>query len=219
MDDATYRQLAGVAVFAAVVLVASLALSPSRAFEAALALADRPAIFAAVVLAVALCRPLVAWPVGVLAGLIGYALGARPAAVALALAAAVATTLPPYLIARFTRPTGGPLGWAGDAGADLFATTGDTRGVLAARLAPLPTDVVSYGAGLATVPLRPFLLGTAVGELPWVIAGVLAGSSMEALTTEGLSAGLPVVVGAAAVAALLLAAPLYRQFGGRVAVD
>lgn len=219
MDDATYRQLAGAAVFGAVVLVASLALSPSRLFDAALATADRPARFAAIVLAVALCRPLVAWPVGVLAGLVGYVLGAGPAGLALALAVAVVTTLPPYLLARTAEPTGGLLGWAGDAGANLFATAGDVRGVLAARLAPLPTDVVSYGAGLAAVPLRPFLLGTAVGELPWVLAGVLAGSSMEALTTEGLSAGLPVVVGAAAVAAVLLAAPLYRQFGGRVAVD
>lgn len=217
MNDATRRQLAGVAVFGAVVFVASLAVSPSRLFAAAIGLADSPTAFALVVLAFALCRPLVAWPVGLLAGLIGYAAG--PGGAPLALAAAVVTTLPPYLIARIAEPTGGPFGWAGAAGADLFATTGDARGVLAARLAPLPTDVVSYGAGLAAVPLRPFLLGTAVGELPWVIAGVLAGSSMETLTTEGLSAGLPVAVGAAAVAALLLAGPLYQQVSGRAAAE
>lgn len=215
MDPATRRQVGGLALAGSALLLASLVFSSEAIFERAAGLADDPAVFTAVLVAVALCRPLVAWPVAPLAALVGYVFGV--AGLPLALAAIVLTTLPPYVLARTIRPTAGPLGRAGATGADLFATAGDTRGVLAARLAPVPTDVVSYGAGLAAVPVRSFLLGTILGEVPWAAAFVVAGSSMDRLTTEGLSAGLPLslLVGGVAVAALLLVGPLYGRLVDR----
>ncbi len=217
MDRVARRQVGGVALAASAVVALSLVFSPSALLGALVGLGDDPPAFVAVVVVLALVRPFLAWPVGVLAGLVGFVLGLP--GLPLAFVVVVLTTVPPYVLARTTCPAAGPLGRAGAAGADLFATTGDTRGVLAARLAPVPTDVVSYGAGLAGVGVRPFLLGTAVGEVPWVVASVLAGSSMEHLTTEGLSAGLPLVVGGAAVAVLLLAGPLYGRLVGRPAVE
>lgn len=217
MKRATRRQVVGLGLAGGAVLALSLALSPSRFLSSLVALGDDPLAFGLVLVALAVVRPFLAWPVGVLAGLAGYVLGL--AGLPVAFAVVVLTTLPPYVLARTTRPTGGVLGWAGETGAALFATTGDTRGVLAARLAPVPTDVVSYGAGLARVRPRPYLVGTAIGEVPWVVASVVAGSSMERLTTEGLSAGLPLVVGAAAVATLLLAGPVYERLASRPAVE
>ena len=212
MQRATRRQLTGVALAVGVVAVASLAVSPGRVLQAVADVAADPVVFALAVFGLALLRPVVAWPMTPLVGVVGYVLGVTPLALALGLAVAVGTSVLPYVVARRYRPTEGLLGRVGDAGADCFGTAGDTRGVVAARLAPLPTDVVSYGAGLSGVALEAYLLGTALGELPWVVAAVVAGSSMETLTTEGLSAGLPLVVGGLAVGALLLSGPVYRQF-------
>ena len=211
MDRATRRQLTGLALAVGVVAVVSLVVSPNEVLAAATAATADPAVFALAILALALVRPVVAWPMTPLVGLVGYVLGVTPLALALGVAVAVGTSVLPYCLARRYRPTEGLLGWAGDAGADCFETAGDVRGVVAARLAPLPTDVVSYGAGLSGVTVEPYLLGTALGELPWVVAALLAGSSMESLATEGLSAGLPLVVGGLAVCALLLGGPVYRQ--------
>ncbi|MFD1513688.1 VTT domain-containing protein [Halomarina rubra] len=211
MERATRRQLSGLALAVGVVAVASLAVSPERVLRAMAAVAADPLVFAGVVLGAALLRPVVAWPMTPLVGVVGYVLGVTPLALALGLAVATGTAAIPYLLARRYRPSEGVLGWLADAGADCFETAGDTRGVVAARLAPLPTDVVSYGAGLSNVSARPYVLGTALGEAPWVVAALLAGSSMETLTTEGLSAGLPLVVAGLAVGSLLLSGPLYRQ--------
>ncbi|MFC7156670.1 TVP38/TMEM64 family protein [Halomarina halobia] len=211
MDRATRRQLLGVVPLAAVALVAA-AVSPERALALLDGLAARPAAFALALCLVYLCRSLVAWPIGLVSALVGFVYG--PAGLPIALVGAVLTTLPPYALARRYRPTAGPLAWTSARSADLFETTGDARGVLAARLAPVPTDVVSAAAGLARVDLRAYVLGTAVGEVPWVVASVLAGSSMDALSAQGAHVGWPLVVAGVAAAAALMAGPMYRLAAG-----
>jgi len=90
---------------------------------------------------------------------------------------------------------------------------GDLRSVVISRLIPAPSDVVSAGAGLSGVPLRAFVVGTALGELPWAFAGVVAGESIETVVAEGLGAvvSLQLAAASAVVAVLLLAGPVYRQ--------
>ena len=84
---------------------------------------------------------------------------------------------------------------------------------MATRLFPVPSDAVSVGAGIAGVRTRPFLLGTAVGELPWTVVGVAVGVSIDRLTVGGVSGADPTVfVAMAGLGALLLAGPLYRAF-------
>ncbi len=216
MDRATRRQFAGVLLVGGVALLASALVPPERALVALDALVDDPRSFALALAVLYLCRPLVAWPISVVSALVGFVYGT--AGLPVALVGAVLTTVPPYALARWWRPTTGPFARAGERSADLFAATGDTRGVLAARLAPVPTDVVSAAAGLARVDPRSFLLGTAVGEIPWVVASVLAGQSMEALTTEGVHAGWPLVVAGVAVAGALLAGPMYQRVSDRAGV-
>jgi 2-keto-4-pentenoate hydratase len=83
------------------------------------------------------------------------------------------------------------------------------------------TEAVSVAAGLAGVSLPAFVAGTAVGQLPWTVAAVAAGHSMEHLSTGGLDAvSLPLVVAGAALAVALVAAPVYRYVTGeRVDVE
>lgn len=210
MHPATARQLAGIGVVAGVAVAAALATSPSALFDRVETLAATPALLAVVLLALYLARPLLAWPISALSVLLGYLFG--PAAVPVALAGAVVTTLPAYGLARWAGHDAGLLSRIGDAGALVRRTTGDLRGVVAVRLAPLPTDPVSYAAGLAGVPLRPYLAGTALGEAPWVVAAVLLGASTGELTRSGLSADPLLVVTAVALAAVLaLSGPAYRR--------
>lgn len=210
MHRATVRQLAGIAVVASIAATAAYLSSPTAVFEAVGTLTARPVLLSAVLVGLYLARPLLAWPISALSILLGYLFG--PLAIPVALVGAVATTLPAYLLARHFGHDVGVLARVGEAGASIRRTTGDLRGIIAVRLAPLPTDPVSYAAGLAGVPLRPYVLGTAIGEAPWVLTATLVGASMGELTTAGLSASPLFVVTALALAVLLaVSRPAYRR--------
>lgn len=170
-------------------------------------LAADPLRFVVALLALALVRPVLAWPTTLLAVVVGYGWGVRGLPFALALI--VLTSVPPFLLARRSAD-GGRLATAGAQAVDV---TGDLRSVVVSRLLPAPSDVVSAGVGISGVPLRAFVVGTAIGELPWAFAGVVAGESIDTVLAEGLGAvvSLQLVAAAALAAALLLAGPLYRH--------
>ncbi|MFW5978042.1 MAG: VTT domain-containing protein [Halohasta sp.] len=200
----------GVGTLLAVGLVA-LVVSPAVALGWFETLASRPLAFAAAVFAVALVRPACAWPTLVLSIAVGYAAGVG--GLPLALAALVITSLPPYW---FGASTAG-IGRFTSAGQTLLAETGGVRGVTAARLLPLPSDVVSVAAGAVGVRLRPYLVGTALGELPWAILGLVVGRSVDHLSTGQLSGAVDpwLLAGMTAMAVLLLAGPSYRLVSGQ----
>jgi uncharacterized membrane protein YdjX (TVP38/TMEM64 family) len=205
--DRRVRLLAGVGLVALVAALGVL-VSPGAALDRLAWVAADPLRLTVALAVVAVVRPLFAWPTTLLAVVAGYGLGLRGFPLALGLV--VVTSLPPYWLA----------GWgAGDgsvtaAGERLVAETGDLRSVVGSRLLPLPSDVVSAGAGVAGVPLRAFALGTAIGEVPWVAVGVVAGDSFTALEGASLTAAMDprVAVGAAALAALAFAGPIYRLY-------
>lgn len=210
MDRLTRRQIAGTGGLVLLAAAATLLLSPARVLSGLAALETRPVQFALALCVLYLCRPLFAWPISPISALVGFVLGFE-AGVPVALAGAVVTCVPPYAFARWTDSQRGLFGWLGRSGRRVIEVTGATRGVLAARLSPVPADPVSYGAGFAGVSTRAYVVGTLVGEIPWVIVEVLAGASMRTLSVEGLGAGLHVLVLSAALAVLLLARPTYRH--------
>jgi len=205
--DRRVRLLAGVGLVALVALLGVL-VSPEMVLDRLAWVVADPIRLTAALVAVAVVRPLFAWPTTLLAVVAGYGLGLRGFPLALALV--VVTSLPPYWVAGL----GAGDGSVAAAGERLVAETGDLRSVVGSRLLPLPSDVVSAGAGVAGVPLRAFALGTAIGEVPWVAAGVVAGTSFGALGAVSLSAAMDprIVVGAAALAALVFAGPTYRLY-------
>ncbi|WP_299237524.1 TVP38/TMEM64 family protein [Natronomonas sp.] len=211
MHPGTARQLFGVAVVAAIAAAAALSSSPTAVLASVEALTARPLALSAVLLGLYVVRPLLAWPISALSVLLGYLFG--PAAIPVALAGALVTTLPAYLLARRLGHDAGVFGRIGDAGEAVRRTTGDFRGTVAVRLAPLPTDPVSYAAGIAGVPPRPYVLGTLLGESPWVTTAVLLGASMGRLTTTGLSRSPLLLATTVALAVLFaLSRPAYRRF-------
>ena len=194
------RVVAGAAL--AVVLAGTLLTSPDVVFSRAAWLVDDPVGLLVVAVAFAVVRPLVAWPTTLLAVLLGYGLGLTGFPVALVLV--TLTSVPPFLLAR-------RLGGDGDvaaAGAAVVERAGGVRSVIASRLVPAPSDVVSVAAGVAGVRLSTFLVGTAIGEVPWVLGGTLVGISAETLTAGAVAEVADArLVAAAALAAVLLLAP------------
>lgn len=208
--------LAGVALPAA--LVAAWLVSPAAVAMRLSWLAADPTRFGAALLALAVVRPLFLWPTTLLALGAGYGYGVAGAPVALVLI--VLTSVPPYLLARRLR-SGGRLSAAG---ARLVDATGDLRSVTASRLLPAPSDVVSAAAGVAGVPLGAFIAGTALGEVPWAVAGAFAGASAASLDGASLSSAVDwrLFVATALAGLLLLARPTYRYVvgaGGRIGAD
>lgn len=214
MNWLTRHQAAGMAIMLGLAAAATVLLSPERLLAELAAMSDRPVLFGAALVALYLVRPLFAWPISPISALVGYVLGVTHG-VPVALVGAVLTCLPPYLFARHVARRDGQetglLEQLGSNGRRLVEITGATRGVLAARLSPVPADPVSYTAGFSGVSTRAFVFGTLVGEIPWVFLEVLAGASMRRLSVDGLGVGVHVLVASAAVAALVLAGPAYRH--------
>ncbi len=237
MVSATSRAIAGLLVVSSMV-AAGLLVSPTATIEAAASLSADPVLFGLVVGGLYFVRPLFAWPTTPLAIVVGYGYGAT-AGVPIALLGVVATVTPVFLGVRWfsgtetavdrpreterTRIDRSPpaderattVGRLVDRtlGAidRYYATAGPLRGVIASRLAPVPSDVSTAAAAVSGVRLRLFVLGTAIGELPWTIAGVVVGASAATVTTGGLGEiGIALTVTCAVAAGLLLAGPAYR---------
>lgn len=210
MKRATYRQLLGMACLGAVALGAAVLFSPATVVAELEHLTAHPLHFVAVLAAVYLVRPFLLWPVSSIALVLGYLYG--PAvALPLALAGAALTGLPPFLVARYVGEEG-LLGYVGDSGRQLVDTVGETRGVLAARLSPVPGDPISYGAGLSNVSVSAFLAGTVLGEIPWALVTIFAGDSMRRLSVTGFSVSPAAVVAMAGLAIIVLSGPLYSRY-------
>jgi uncharacterized membrane protein YdjX (TVP38/TMEM64 family) len=205
------RLLAGAGVVAAVAAL-GLARSPAWLLGRLAWVAADPLRLAAALVAAAVVRPLFVWPTTLLAVVAGYGYGF--AGVPFALALVVVTSLPPYWLAERGRTEGRVRA----TGHRVVDETGDLRSVAASRLLPLPSDVVSVGAGIAGVAPGAFALGTAVGEVPWVVAGVAAGASLADLdrAPAALDAALTpqFVLAAVLLAVLALAGPLFRLLAG-----
>lgn len=210
MEDATRRQLIGVTGLLGVAGLAAIAFSPETVVAELEGLAQRPLLFVGAVTALYLVRPFLLWPVSVVALVLAYLYGPY-IAFPLALAGAGLTALPPYLLGRYAGTDVGLFGYVRSSGEVLVDTVGETRGVLAARFSPVPGDPISYAAGLAGISLRPFLVGTVVGEIPWALVAVLAGASMRTLTLSEFAYSPALIVALACLAVIILAGPVYNH--------
>jgi uncharacterized membrane protein YdjX (TVP38/TMEM64 family) len=209
VSQATRRQLASLAVLALAVGGAALVFSPRTVFSSVAGLSARPWLFVAVIFVLFVVRPLLMWPVSVFAMTIGFVLGVEYGVPVAVVGTVVSNTIV-FLLARYARTDAGVVGYASRSGDRFVDLTGELRGMTAARLAPVPADVVSSAAGLSEVSLRTYVVGTLLGETPWIVAEVVAGSSMHTLSVHGLSHSASLLAGATTLSAVLLARPVYR---------
>jgi uncharacterized membrane protein YdjX (TVP38/TMEM64 family) len=210
MERATARQLIGVAGLLGLAGGLAVLFSPATVVARLEALATRPLLFVTVLAALYLVRPFLLWPVSSIALVLGY-LYEPAVAIPIALAGAALTGLPPSLVGRFAQTDLGLFGYIGAAGGHFADTVGETRGVVVARLSPVPGDPISYAAGLSGVSLRPFFAGTVVGEVPWALVTVLTGASMRSLDLSTPTASPELIVALAGLAVIVLAGPVYRR--------
>lgn len=169
---------------------------------------DSP-LFPAVLVGLYALRPFLGWPIMVLSALVGYRYGLL-VGFPVALAGTVLTSLLPYAAGRVSEFGGPILGRFSVGSQRFFHTAGDLRGVVAARLSPLPAEPISAAAGLGGVPLWAFALGTVIGELPWTFAAVTLGHSMSAFALSGLTLDWRLAAGGLLAGAILVAGPAYR---------
>lgn len=210
------RRLLVTAGLLAVAVTVGLLVSPAATLAGLAGVVFEP-WFPAVLVGLYLLRPFLAWPITVLSVLVGYRYGLL-VGVPIALAGAVTTSLIPYGVARTLPRADGWFARFAGGSERFFATTGDLRGVVAARLAPTPAEAISGAAGAARVSVPAFVVGTLLGELPWTIAAVGAGTALPRLSADGVAGVDPdphLAVAAALLAGLLLAGPAYRRFAGR----
>ncbi|ERG94992.1 MAG: hypothetical protein J07HQW2_01435 [Haloquadratum walsbyi J07HQW2] len=196
-----YQVAGGILVIT--ILIAAVSVSPAVVFNHLTWTVADPVRVILVASGLAIVRPLFAWPTTLLAIIIGYGIGFTGLPFALGLI--TCTSIPPYFLGRqYNKANSHPR-----VVAEFVERTGDTRSVVATRLTPAPSDVVSVGAGIAGVSMVPFTIGTVIGELPWAIAGVLVGASAETLV-GGVSVTTlihPRLIAAGSIVAGIIIAP------------
>lgn len=163
-------------------------------------------------------RPFLGWPITALSALVGFRFGLA-IGLPIALLGVVLTSLIPYLAGDRLAFDGRIGQWFAGGSRGYFRTAGDLRGMIAARLAPTPAEAISAAAGFGGVPLRPFVLGTLIGELPWTIAAVTVGHSLNHFSMNAVDLDWRLLVVGGLAGGLLLAGPLYRMASDHLAGD
>lgn len=153
-------------------------------------------------------RPLLLLPMTVLTTFTGFLLGPLWGA-SFALAAVLASASIAYFLARYLGAGRTPRG-------DLWRRLRDRgfEAVVTARLMLVPGDAVNYVCGVLRIPYPSFAAATAVGGLPGLMIGILAGSSVDgAFSARGLRLNVWYLVASAAllVASLATARLLRRR--------
>ncbi len=146
-----------------------------------------------------LLRPLLLLPMTILTVFTGFLFGLGWG-LAYALIATLASASLAYLLARFLRLRGSPrrsTAFLEGLRSRAFET------VIIARLVSVPGDLVNYASGALRISFPAFFIATAIGGLPGMGAGVLAGTSIEGSFRFGGLRLDPWLFGASA--ALLLA--------------
>jgi|AntDeeMinimDraft_4_1070355.scaffolds.fasta_scaffold00015_135 uncharacterized membrane protein YdjX (TVP38/TMEM64 family) len=196
-----------------IVPVAAVLTSKTAVLGAVETLAADPLLFGGAVVLLYLFRPLVLWPTTLVAVAVGYGFGIA-LGFPVALAGAVLTSVPAFYAGRWVAAgwNCGVVARLATAGSRFFDATGDFRGVVAGRLAPVPADAVSAAAGMGNVRLRVLAGGVLLGELPWTMAAVILGSSLHTISTAGLGGvGTRLGIITTLAAMVLLAGPAYEH--------
>ncbi len=205
--DVLKRQLAGGSLIALVVVLGWIFL-PDPILMVTTGL-NTP-WFPLILIGLYLIRPFFIWPIVAISTIVGYRYGLT-FGLPIALLGTVFTSLLPYYVGRYTHTDHGLLGTATTTATAYFDTVGSLRGLIAARLAPTPAEPISIAAGLSSITLPTFIIGTLIGELPWTISAVLIGESLHHLTRNDLAiTNPPLIIGGTLTALILLAGPLYR---------
>lgn len=168
------------------------------------------------VIAFYLVRPFIFWPLSAASVFLGYLVG-FPYGVPLVLTGTLVTCIPPFILADYFNKKAVYIGFLADAGETVVTTTGELRGMIAARLSPAPADGISVGAGLAGVSGQAFALGTLIGELPWAILYVGIGQSLQSFSSEAVQTiNIDFLILMSVCSILLVARPLYQLISERL---
>jgi uncharacterized membrane protein YdjX (TVP38/TMEM64 family) len=158
-------------------------------------------------LAVYLIRPLLFLPITLLTVFAGFLYGAVWGTVYATLATLLSCAVA-YVVGRFLGGDNVNLqrGWLERLRERSFET------ILISRLTFLPGDLVNYAAGFLKISFVSFLVATAIGGMPGLLVGVLAGASLETFNADGFRLNPWYIVASLVMLALsLLGSRLLRR--------
>ena len=106
-------------------------------------------------------------------------------------------------------------------GFDAAVSRNGLYSVMFARLALLPNNLINYACGVTGMRLRDFVIGTAVGLSPILVANVLIGASTMDFVTAVETGGLenerpPLMVFGVIIVAAVLVLILARRYSSRL---
>jgi len=154
-------------------------------------------------------RSILAIPLSILTVFVGYRYGIF-IGFGIGVVGATISCVPPYFIGRYIQTSNGLIGFLYTYGESIVNVTGSFRGVVAARVSPIPTDAVSYGAGISDIDFPGYISGTIIGLIPWNIALALLGDSLEELELSNVEPSQQLIFSMTLVAVLVLAPPVYQ---------
>lgn len=94
----------------------------------------------------------------------------------------------------------------------LKAERGGWRAVAALRLIPvIPHSLSNYALGLTRIALRPYVVGSLLGQLPMTIAYVDLAAAGSRLASGRVDWVMPVVIGAAALLVSIVLPQLWKR--------
>lgn len=120
------------------------------------------------------------------------------------------STFVPYAIVRFLAFDSGLLGRAAEDSDEFFSATGDLRGFIAVRVAPVPAEETSLAAGVGDLRPTTFIVGTVIGETLWTIAAVMIGHSMHQLSLSHVSISPWLILAIIVAAVVITTGPIVR---------
>lgn len=206
------RSRLGLIVGVGSILLAALAiaaLAPHELLVSRIATLESGGLVLLGILLAYVLRPLVFGPMSIITVFVGFRFGVG-LGLFVAILGTVLSTLPPYVFARRYGRQVGVFQGLGRSGIRAIRVTGELRSVVSARLSPVPADPVSYGAGFSNVAVGSYVLGTIIGELPWALAFLYLGDSLQRWSTSSATIDLRLIAVFSLGAALLLAGPTYR---------
>lgn len=154
-------------------------------------------------------RSVIAVPLSPITVFVGYQYG-FPLGVGIGIAGGTLSCLLPYFLGRYIRTPVGIIGGFSKRTDTFVEIAGSLRSVLAARVSPVPTDVVSYGAGLSNIHFSNYLIGTMIGLIPWTFSLVLLGDSLQQFTLDEVSVSIQLIGSMILITILILSPAVYR---------
>jgi uncharacterized membrane protein YdjX (TVP38/TMEM64 family) len=193
-----FGSLGGLVVLSSSSVIQSIHLSPTNP------------LFVALLLGAFLIRSFVGIPLSILILFTGFKYPIELAFL-IAFTGGIVSAVPPFVVARHVKTPSGIIGIVSKNSEAIVSRIGGLRSIVAARVSVVPSDIVSYGAGLSDVSLRTYLTGTFIGWVPVITILVTMGNSLQSLSFRSTALPTEFLIAGSLLAILLSLSAIFPE--------